>query len=85
LLAAVDSGCIALSNNAIHNAGADGAACESIGRFIELVVDSLFKVCTCVAVDGTKRPGRTAGNMSAVDVIVLQKSFCGMRLKFLEP
>ena len=35
---------------------------------MELVVDSLFKVCTCVAVDGTKRPGRTAGNMSAVDV-----------------
>jgi len=35
---------------------------------MELVVDSLFKVCTCVAVDGTKRPGRTAENISAVDV-----------------
>ena len=63
LLAAVDSGCIALSNNAIHNAGADGAACESIGRFMELVVDRLFKVCTCVAVDGTKRPSRTEVNI----------------------
>jgi hypothetical protein len=28
---------------------------------MELVVDSLFKACTRVAVDGTKRPGRTAG------------------------
>jgi hypothetical protein len=31
----MDSGCIALSNDAIHNAGADGAARESIGRFAE--------------------------------------------------
>src|SRR5439155_20239809 len=52
LLAAVDSGCIAFSNNAILNAGADGAAYESIGRFGDLVVDSLFKVCICFAVNG---------------------------------
>jgi len=57
----MDTRYIALSNNAIHSAGTDGAAYESIGRFMELVVDSLFKVCTCVAVDGTKRPDRTAG------------------------
>jgi hypothetical protein len=53
-LLAVDSECSAFPNNAILSAGADGAAYESIGRFIDLVVDSLFKVCTCVAVDGTK-------------------------------
>jgi hypothetical protein len=35
---------------------------------MELVVDSLFKVCTCVAVDGTKRAGPNSGKMSAVDV-----------------
>jgi hypothetical protein len=58
-----DSGCIAFSNNAILSAGADGAAHESIGRFIDLVVDRLFKTCTCVAADDTKRPGRTAGNI----------------------
>jgi hypothetical protein len=50
----LDSGCIAFSNNAILSAGTDEAAYESIGRFIDLVVDSLFKVCTCVAVDDTK-------------------------------
>jgi hypothetical protein len=27
---------------------------------MELVVDGLFKICACVAVDGTKPPGRTA-------------------------
>jgi len=31
---------------------------RSIGRLMELVVDSLFKVCVCVAVDGRSGPFR---------------------------
>jgi hypothetical protein len=35
---------------------------------MELVVESLFKVCTYVAVMAPSGRGQTAGNMSAVDV-----------------
>jgi hypothetical protein len=59
LLAAVDPECV-------HNAGADGAACEALaGQW-----NSSLIVCssTCVAVDGTKRPGPNSGRMFAVDV-----------------